>query len=220
VRLSGRRITLSFDNGPFPGVTPGVLDVLARFELGATFFVCGRDAVEPRKRAILERARAEGHRIGNHTQTHTIELGASDDPGTPEAEIGAAQRALGDLAEPERWFRPYGGGGVLGPRLLSRAAVDYLREGRYSVVLWNSVPRDWEDPEGWPERALADAARRDWTLLVVHDIPTGAMDALPRFVERVLAEGAEIVADLPPACVPMRMGEVVLPLDGFVSHRL
>jgi peptidoglycan-N-acetylglucosamine deacetylase len=219
VRLSGRRITLSFDNGPFPGVTPGVLDVLAGFELGATFFVCGKDAVEPRKRAILERARAEGHRIGNHTQTHTIELGATDDPRAPEVEIGVAQEALGDLAEPERWFRPYGGGGLLGPRLLSRAAVDYLRKGRYSMVLWNSVPRDWEDPEGWPERALADAGRRDWTLLVVHDIPTGAMSALPRFVERALAEGAEIVADLPPTCVPMRMGEVVLPLDGLVSGR-
>jgi peptidoglycan/xylan/chitin deacetylase (PgdA/CDA1 family) len=217
VSLSGRRITLSFDNGPFPGVTPAVLDVLSRFGLPATFFVCGKDARDARKRAILERARAEGHRIGNHTETHTVELGATEDPDAPEAEIGAAQAALGDLAEPERWFRPYGGGGVLGPRLLGRAAVEYLCRGGYTVVLWNSVPRDWEDPAGWPERALADAARRDWTLLVLHDVPTGAMAGLPRFLERALAEGAELHGDLPPSCVPIRRGRIALPLDGLVA---
>jgi len=215
--LAGRRLTLSFDNGPFPDVTPAVLDTLARLALPATFFVCGKDARDPARRAILERARAEGHRIGNHTETHRVELGASDDPDAPRAEIGAAQDALGVLAEPERLFRPYGAGGVLGPRLLSRAAVRYLCEGGYTCVLWNSVPRDWEDPAGWPERALGDVARQDWTLLVVHDVPTGAMRALPRFLERALGDGVEIVAELPPACVPILRGRVVLPLEGLVG---
>jgi hypothetical protein len=52
-----------------------------------------------------------------------VELGASTDPTAPAREIGEAQEILGTLAAPERWFRPYGAGGVLGPRLLSRAAV-------------------------------------------------------------------------------------------------
>src|SRR5438552_67542 len=92
-RLPMRRLTLSFDNGPFPDVTPGVLDVLARFGVTATFFVCGRDVVDPARRAILSRAKAEGHRIGNHTLTHTIELGTTDDPAVIEREIGDAQAA-------------------------------------------------------------------------------------------------------------------------------
>lgn len=214
---SGRRLSLSFDNGPFPGVTPSVLDELARRELTASFFVCGKDAVDPEKRAILERARAEGHRIGNHTQTHTIELGTTTDAELPRAEIGAAQEALGELAEAERWFRPYGGGGIIGPRLLSRSAVDYLCRGGYSVVLWNCVPRDWEDPGGWPERALTEMTRQDWTLLVLHDIPTGAMNALPRFLDDTLAAGVEIVSDFPPDCVPIHRGTVVRPLQDIVA---
>ncbi len=214
--LAGRRLTLSFDNGPFPNVTPGVLDVLARHGLSATFFVCGREASDPARRPILARARADGHRIGNHTQTHTVELGATTDADAPRNEIGAAQDALGDLADEARWFRPYGAGGILGPRLLSRDAVRYLCDGGYSCVLWNSVPRDWEDPQGWPARALADVAAQDWTLVVLHDVPTGAMDALPGFLERALASGVEIVSELPPSCVPIRRGEVVLPLDGLV----
>lgn len=216
--MSGvRRLTLSFDNGPAPSVTPGVLDVLARFAVSATFFVCGRDATRPEHRAILARARAQGHLVGNHTLTHSIELGTTADPAVARREIGDAQAALGDLAEPERLFRPYGGGGVIGPRLLSRAAVEYLCAERYTCVLWNSVPRDWEDPEGWPERALADVQAQDWTLLVLHDVPTGAMAALPRFLERVLEDGVAIVRKPPPACVPIRAGEIVGALEGCIG---
>ena len=215
--VTRKRLTLSFDNGPSPDVTPEVLDELARRHLRASFFVCGKDVRDPAKRAIVERAHAEGHRIGNHTQTHTVELGASADESAPAREIGAAQEALGTLAAPERWFRPYGAGGVLGPRLLSPAAVTYLTEGAYSCVLWNSVPRDWENPASWPERALADLEREAWALLVLHDVATGAMRALPRFLDKVIERGIEITHDLPPACVPIRAGRVVGSLDGLVA---
>ena len=206
-----RQLTLSFDNGPSPSVTPAVLDALASFGVTATFFVCGRDVVDPARRAILARAKAAGHRIGNHTLTHAIELGTTDDAAVVAREIGAAQDALGDLAT-ERLFRPYGGGGIIGPRLLGREAVRYLCDGGYTCVLWNSVPRDWEDTEGWPERALEDVARQDWTLVVLHDVATGAMNALPRFLERVRDAGVTITAELPPDCVPIVRGEVVGPL--------
>ena len=214
---AGKRVTLSFDNGPFEDVTPGVLDTLAARGLGASFFVCGRDVRDPRRRALVERAREAGHRIGNHTLTHTVELGATADPDAPRREIGDAQEILGTLAAPERWFRPYGAGGVLGRRLLSRDSVRYLCDGGYSCVLWNSVPRDWEDPDGWPERALADVERLDWTLIVLHDVPTGAMRALPRFLDALDERQVTIVSELPPACVPIRCGRLVLPIDGLVA---
>jgi peptidoglycan/xylan/chitin deacetylase (PgdA/CDA1 family) len=212
-----RRLALSFDNGPFEGVTPAVLDALAERDLRASFFVCGKELRDPARRALVARAHEAGHRIGNHTQTHSVELGATADPDAPAREIGAAQELLGPLAAPERWFRPYGAGGVLGPRLLSPAAVRFLCDGGYSCVLWNSVPRDWEDPDGWPERALADVARHDWTLVVLHDVPTGAMRALPRFLDRLLADGVEITSELPPSCVPIRAGIVVGSLEGILQ---
>jgi len=215
VSATGKRVTLSFDNGPFEDVTPGVLDTLAARDLRASFFVCGRDLRDPRRRALVERARDAGHRIGNHTLTHTVELGATENPDAPQREIGDAQELLGTLAAPERWFRPYGGGGVLGPRLLSRSAIDYLCAGGYSCVLWNSVPRDWEDPEGWPARALADVARLDWTLVVLNDVPTGAMRSLSRFLDELDERRIAVVPEFPPACVPIRSGTVALPLDGL-----
>ena len=70
-----RRVTITFDNGPMPEVTPYVLDCLARNDVPATFFVVGRKASSPEGTAILQRASEEGHCIGNHTFTHTTPLG-------------------------------------------------------------------------------------------------------------------------------------------------
>ena len=213
------RCTLSFDNGPHPDVTPTVLDVLRAHAAPALFFVCGRNLERPGGLALVRRARDAGHRIGNHTYSHSVEFGKSDDPSAPETEIGRTQALLGELGEPERLFRPAGGGGVLGPNLLSDAAVRYLRDGAYTCVLWNSVPRDWEDPTGWVDRALEAVRARDWTLVVLHDLPTGAMAALPSFLERLKEEKVELTADLPPDCVPILRGKLKLPLDPFVARR-
>ena len=43
-----RRVTITFDNGPMPEVTPYVLDCLARNDVPATFFVVGRKASTPK----------------------------------------------------------------------------------------------------------------------------------------------------------------------------
>jgi peptidoglycan/xylan/chitin deacetylase (PgdA/CDA1 family) len=207
-----RRLTLSFDNGPSPAVTPRVLDELGARDIRTTFFVCGKDADRDEQRTLLTRARREGHVVGNHTFSHTVEFGATTDPEAPAREIGTAQTALGTLAEPERWFRPYGGGGVLGPRLLSPAAVRYLCDGGYSCMLWNSVPRDWEDVDGWPERALRDVEAQPWTVVVLHDVPTGAMAQLARFLDALRDRDVAIVQDFPDVCVPIRAGAVVGPV--------
>ena len=61
------RVTLSFDNGPHPELTPRILDVLARRRVPASFFVLGSAMAVPEKRLAAERAHAEGHWIGNHT---------------------------------------------------------------------------------------------------------------------------------------------------------
>lgn len=210
------RLTLTFDNGPHPQTTDQVLRVLDERGLGATFFVVGDELARPGCRAVAERARAEGHWIGNHSMTHRVPLGAGADNQVAE-EIGGAQELLGDLGHPDRLFRPFGGGGQLGPHLLSRAALAYLVDHQYTLALWNSVPRDWEDPSGWVGRALEDVVGRDWTVLVLHDLPTGAMDRLAAFVDAAVAAGVEIVQELPSECVPIRRGVAQVPIDHLVA---
>src|ERR1700752_5263230 len=58
-------LTLSFDNGPEPGVTPLVLDVLAERGIRTTFFVIGEKLSDGERRKLAARAHDEGHWIGN-----------------------------------------------------------------------------------------------------------------------------------------------------------
>ncbi len=213
-----RDVTLTFDNGPEPEVTPGVLDVLAREGIAATFFVLGHKLADPRCRALAERAAAEGHWIGNHTYTHRTPLGLLRAPEVPEEEIGRTQALIGDLARPEKLFRPFGGGGAIGPHLMSAAVRDYLAAGGFTCVLWNAIPQDWEFAETWPERAMDLMRPQSWSLVVIHDLPTGAMRQLDRFIAMVRAGGGRFRQDFPPDCVPMRAGREVLPMAPYVTR--
>ena len=134
-------VTLSFDNGPEPEVTPGVLEVLRRTGVASTFFVLGEKISRPECRALIERAAAEGHWVGNHTYTHSVPLGRCVAPDTAEMEIGRTQRLIGDLAHPDRLFRPFGGEGRIGPHLLSPSVLAFLEAGAFTCVLWSSIPR-------------------------------------------------------------------------------
>ncbi len=204
-------VTLTFDNGPDPDTTPGVLAALAERDLRVTFFVVGAKLAHAREPA--ERAHAEGHWIGNHTWTHRAPFGTLGDPSTPAREIERTQALIGDLAHPDRLFRPVGGGGALGPHVLTPETTEVLVSGGYTCALWNAVPGDWRDPDGWVERALAQCRAAGRALLVLHDLPTGAMRHLPRFLDAAAGEGMRFTQALPDACLPIVRGEVVHPLD-------
>ncbi|HUY18902.1 MAG TPA: polysaccharide deacetylase family protein [Candidatus Binataceae bacterium] len=210
------KLTLTFDNGPEPEVTGEVLAVLRRHRLRSCFFVLGQKLADPARRALAERARADGHWIGNHTYSHSTPLGMRTEPDAPELEIGRSQELIGPLAHPNRWFRPIGGG-RLDHRLLSPAALDYLVRNRYSCVLWNCVPRDWAEADGWTDTAWRELQLRPWTLMVLHDLPTGAMKHLDTFLARLLKAGVEIVQEFPPDCVPIVNGQIVRPMAPFVA---
>ena len=210
-------VALSFDNGPDPAVTPMVLDVLARRGVQASFFVLGKNLASAEKMKLAQRAAAEGHRIGNHSFTHRIPLG--DDPAADavDSEIAKTEQLIGALAENPKLFRPFGGGGKIGPHLLSRAAVDHLTANSYTCVLWNCVPEDWIDQDAWVGRALHDAAARPHTLVVMHDILPRAMSHLDRFIGALKDAGHRITQEYPAECVPIERGEIVRDISGFVS---
>lgn len=214
-----RRITLTFDNGPDPDTTPRVLDVLARHDILASFFVLGSKASSERGAEIVTRAARAGHWIGNHTWSHTTPLGELDET-LALSELNRTHAVLTSLGIGERLFRPFGRAGSIGTHLLNPAAVRWLHEKAYSCVLWNCVPGDWCDPEGWLARGLADCATRDWSLVVLHDLPTGAMRHLEEFLVQLQASGFEFVKDFPPDCVPILSGKTVLPLSGYVADRI
>jgi peptidoglycan-N-acetylglucosamine deacetylase len=212
----GRQVTLTFDNGPTPGVTDQVLGILAERSIRALFFVVA-DRVEgdAAARALLTRMVRDSHRVGNHSLTHGRPLGELGEKETV-AEIATAHDVLREFTGERFLFRPWGTEGQLDRRCLNRTAVDYLVSGRHTCVLWNSVPRDWADPVGWVDRALADVRAREHTVVVIHDLPSGAMDQLARFLDELDRSGVAVSAELPDDCVPIVDGRIVSPVDDLM----
>jgi hypothetical protein len=70
-----KQVTLTFDNGPVPGITDRVLNILDRTGLKTTFFVIGGNLLDPDAAALMREAHLAGHWIGNHTLTHSVALG-------------------------------------------------------------------------------------------------------------------------------------------------
>src|SRR5690242_9860509 len=68
--LHDKEIVLTFDDGPWPGTTPKVLDALKHECVRATFFLLGRNALAAP--ALARRELADGHTIGYHTFAHPL----------------------------------------------------------------------------------------------------------------------------------------------------
>jgi peptidoglycan-N-acetylglucosamine deacetylase len=216
-------VTLSFDNGPEPEITPHVLDILAKYSVKASFFVIGRKVVTPEGRDLAMRAHAEGHWLGNHTFSHTTPLGELNREAALR-EFDQCEEALAWLKQKPRLFRPYGRAGKLGQHLMHPAIVERLVAGGFSAVIWNSVPGDWRDPDGWVETALAQgktkSEERVPTLIVLHDQPKAALTHLDRFLATLRDMNVTIVQEFPDECVPIREGKIVGPIEPWTSSRL
>jgi len=200
-------VTLSFDNGPDPETTHAVLDVLEHHGVLSTFFVIGQklDAgIEAR--SAVERAHKAGHWIGNHSYTHATPLGELAAPAA-RAEIIRTQASLGALAHPDKLFRPFGGGGKLGPHLLNDTVVEVLCEQHFTCVTWNAIPRDWDDPAGWPVRAKALCRQHPWPVVVLHDIAGACLVGLNGFLTWLKDNEYAIRQDFPDECLPIQGGQ-------------
>jgi peptidoglycan-N-acetylglucosamine deacetylase len=126
-RSDGKVVYLTFDDGPDPRWTPEVLELLARYDAKATFFMLGRNAVS--NPALVARVRAEGHAIGNHSVSHKYLPGLSSTRMRNEITGGVGSRC----------FRPPYGATNTRVRNAVRAAG--MRQ-----VLWDVDPRDWSRP--------------------------------------------------------------------------
>ncbi|KRA53092.1 polysaccharide deacetylase family protein [Devosia sp. Root635] len=214
-RTSEKPVTLSFDNGPHPEVTPLVLDVLARHDIRTTFFVVGQKLVE--NLDVARRARDEGHWIGNHTWSHSHPFREKGDAAFVASEIDRTQSAIGALAHDDKLFRPYGGAGRRDGALNSVAA-EHLRKHRFTCVMWNSVPGDFRDAVGWPDTARRQISEIDWPLVVLHDIHGDAMTRLDRFVSTLKDEGYSFRQELPASTIVIQRGQPTEALGGVLAN--
>jgi peptidoglycan/xylan/chitin deacetylase (PgdA/CDA1 family) len=66
-------VVLTFDDGPHPTATPRVLDLLAKEQMKATFFLVGRN-INRDTYPLVQRMVADGHTLGSHSYTHDVKM--------------------------------------------------------------------------------------------------------------------------------------------------
>ena len=149
---SPRQLAITFDDGPNPAITPQLLDLLARYDARATFFLIGRYVRQSPE--LVREIAARGHAIGNHTETHANLFWCG--PARLRAELGRCQEAIASvLGAPPLLLRPpYG---FRSPLLDAAARAAGIRR----VVMWTLLPHDWYPQLAEPLiRRMRPVARR------------------------------------------------------------
>jgi peptidoglycan-N-acetylglucosamine deacetylase len=128
-------VALTFDDGPDPLYTPGILDILQEYQVPATFFMVGRNVeLYPE---IAQRVVQEGHAVGNHTYTHRSLVPLSE--AATEFQIMVADRIIEDVTGIKPvLFRPPRG-------VYTNFTRELLRNERYTMVLWDVTSKDWTE---------------------------------------------------------------------------
>lgn len=182
----GRKIALTFDDGPHPSQTPRILSVLSRYGVRATFFMVGSNVgyYPEAAHAVAE----AGHEIGNHTFLHRHLAGMNEGQLSDELRecAEAVERVCG--VSP-RLFRPPEG--AVTPCVRKCAS-----DAGYPVILWSIDTRDWQ---GRSASEIADCVLsevRPGSIILMHDyigVTGHTAEALERVIPVLLERGYTFV---------------------------
>lgn len=177
--LKVKCVALTFDDGPGAG-TSRLLDILADKEVHATFFVLGKQVKQHPE--LVQRAVAEGHQIGNHTWDHKVLTSL------PEARVLSQINRTTDAIEEAAGVRP----DVMRPPS-GRIDDTVAQLVGMPAILWSIDTRDWEHRD---TEKTVDAVREQayaGAVILLHDIYASTVEALPRVIDRLRADGYAMV---------------------------
>jgi peptidoglycan/xylan/chitin deacetylase (PgdA/CDA1 family) len=185
----GRRIALTFDDGPDPAWTPGILEMLAAAGARATFFLVGERAA--RAPALVRAMAAAGHEIANHSWSHRSLWLAG--PRRTGEEIGRAHALLRDLSgQAPRHFRPPWG-------MVNAVMFTVLRRWNERCVFWSVQPEGLRQQPAARQTAHVLHRAHPGAIVDLHDAegvagaPARLHEALPGMIDGLRGAGYELV---------------------------
>jgi peptidoglycan/xylan/chitin deacetylase (PgdA/CDA1 family) len=177
-----RVVALTFDDGPWPGQTEQILQILADHDTVANLFMVGRLA--DRYRELAHRVADEGHLVGNHSLSHTMLRRANK--GTISSEMVNGQDVIARATGVKpTWFRPPGGG-------VNSLVWEQTRVCRLNLAMWDVDPQDWRKPEA--EQLVIEVldAVQPGSVILLHDgggDRSSTIAALPAILDGLQAGG-------------------------------
>jgi len=170
-----KKIYLSFDDGPIPGLTMEILHILNQYQAKATFFCVGENA--KRYPELIKRITDDGHSIGNHSNKHL------NGWKTPTKDYVSDIHNASDTIDSLLFRPPYG--------KISYSQIKQLKKD-YKIIMWSVLSGDF-DQNITPEQCLANAMQsKGGDIVVFHDNQKAKqkiMEVLPRYLESKTKEG-------------------------------
>ncbi|GAA1625837.1 bifunctional polysaccharide deacetylase/glycosyltransferase family 2 protein [Actinoplanes couchii] len=167
VSAGAKQIVLTFDDGPDPEYTPEILEVLAEYDVPATFFMIGSEIAKYPD--LVQQVVDEGHEIGIHTFTHPELSGKNDWRRT--VEMRETQLALaGAAGVTSVIFRPPYSSTVAALDDTNWSVIAEMGEAGYLTVVNDLDSRDWES--GVTNADIVEAVTPDdgeGAILLFHD---------------------------------------------------
>lgn len=192
-----RKVYLTFDDGP-SGNTDKILDILAEYDVKATFFVVGKEAEWAREAYC--RIAEEGHTLGMHTYTHKYgEVYASVEAFA--ADLGRLQGYLYETTGIlSRYFRFPGGSSNTVSEVDMKEFIAYLNEQELTYFDWNVSSGDASSrglsAEEILQNCLQGIEKHRTVVILMHDAAgrDSTVEALPLLIEAVQAmENTELL---------------------------
>lgn len=184
-------VALTFDDGPWPGGTRKVLDVLERMHVDATFFMVGY--LMERYPDVVRRVERAGMTIATHSWSHPYRM--------PFVDL-APHRLETEIARPADLLRRRFG---ISPTLFRAPGGSYdgsvvriARDTGMRVVQWSVDPGDYRSSTR-PGTIASTVLRsvRPGSIVLLHDgggDPAATIRALPRIIRGIRDMGLELVA--------------------------
>jgi len=176
----GKRIALTFDDGPNPSTTKTLLDGLKKWGVKATFFVQGY-RVEKNKK-LIKRMYDEGHLIGNHSYNHEnyLKLSTAD----LDFQIKHTNALIEEITgETVVYLRPTYG------NYTDEVAENY----NMCLVLWSIDPEDWKYKDANRiARHIVNKAK-DGDIILLHDIYKTSVEGALKAIDILKEKGFEFV---------------------------
>lgn len=186
IQLRDKEVILTFDDGPMPGKTDRVLDILDQYGVKATFLMVGQMARS--YPAVAARVINHGHSIGGHTYNHANLANAGYSRALDDIANGNTSVARATGAQVGFFRFPY----LADTGALRRAVAD-----RGLVIL--DVDIDSKDyfksgPETIAARTMARVRAKRKGIILMHDIHVRTAAMLPSLLSQLRAGGYKVVA--------------------------
>lgn len=189
-------VALTFDDGPGP-YTERLLDELQARGARATFFVLGtRVDAYPK---LIRRMAAEGHAIGNHSNSHKM---------LHKMDLLGVRNEMGKCAEKIEKLLGYRPSVMRCPGGNSSATVkQYAEEAGIPIIYWGVDTRDWESRNKDAILKVCKQNIKDGSIVLLHDIHKVSVDATIELLDWLEKEGYTMVTV--PELLHARRGGIV-----------